>query len=41
MKEEMEDKEKALVERELGKLVERTLALEDELNNVIVMRRRN
>ena len=41
MKEEMEDKEKTLVERELSKLVERTLALEDELNNVIVMRRRN
>ena len=35
-KEKMEKKEKKFVEQELGQLVAQTLALEDELNALVV-----
>ena len=41
MDEEMEEQERAVVERELSRLMEMTLALEDELNHIFVIKERN
>jgi len=41
MDEEMEEQERAVVERELSRLMEMTLALEDELNHIFAVKEIN